>query len=129
MDFRNKYLLTTLRVIFGLFMLFSGVSGLLAGESMEGVPEGMQPTLQMLYDTGLFHMIKITETIAGLMLLVGFLPWLAALALAPLGVGIIVFNANVAPQFVISGVIVCLFLAYLGYAYWPKYKPLFEVKK
>jgi hypothetical protein len=33
---------------------------------------------------------------------------------------------DIAPNFIISGVIVCLFNAYLGYAYWDKYKALFK---
>ncbi len=126
MNFRNKYLLITIRTLFGLMMTFSGVMGFLAGSSMEGVPPEMIPTMQTLLKTGIFQMIKTTEIVAGLMLVIGFLPALAAIFIAPIAVGIVVVNSMIAPDMIISGVIVCLFNAYLGYAYWDKYKALFK---
>lgn len=126
MNFRNKYLLITIRTLFGLLLIFSGVMGFLAGKTMEGVPPDMIPTMQILWNTGIFQMIKVTETVAGLMLVIGFLPALAAIFIAPIAVGIVVVNSMIAPDFIISGVIVCLLNAYLGYAYWDKYKALFK---
>lgn len=128
MNLRHRYAVITIRTLFGLFIIFSGVSGLMASQSMEGIPEPMIQTMQVLKSTGLLYMIKITETIAGLMLITGFLPALAAIFLAPIAIGIIVVNANVAPNYIISGVIVSLLDIYLGYAYWDKYKALFERK-
>jgi uncharacterized membrane protein YphA (DoxX/SURF4 family) len=126
MDFRNKYILNTVRILLGLFMIFSGVTGFLAGKDMKGVPEPMVATTQVLWDTGIFQMIKTTEIIAGLMLVIGFLPALAAVILAPLGIGIIVVNSRISPAYLPAGIVVCLLLAYLGYAYWEKYKPMFQ---
>ncbi len=126
MNFRNKYLLITIRTLFGLFLIFSGVAGFLAGKSMQGVPPDMIPTMQTLWNTGIFQMIKVTEIVAGLMFVTGFLPALAAIFVAPIAIGIIVVNSMIAPNMVISGVIVCLLNAYLGYAYWDKYKALFK---
>ena len=125
MNFRNKYLLRTIRTLFGLFMIFSGVSGLLAGSSMNGVPADMVPMTQMLWKTGIFQMIKVTETVAGLMLVTGFLPALAAIFIAPIAIGIIVVNSRVAPAYLPIGFLVVVLNAYIGYAYWPKYKALF----
>jgi uncharacterized membrane protein YphA (DoxX/SURF4 family) len=128
MDFRNKYLLTTVRVIFGLAMLASGISGLLMGDSMENVPPDMVPFTQALWDSGIFQMIKVTEAVVGLMLITGFLPWLAAIFMAPVAVGIIVVNARLTPSFLFIGIIVAALNIYLGYAYWEKYKGLFKRK-
>ncbi|MEK7672876.1 MAG: hypothetical protein AAB373_03255 [Patescibacteria group bacterium] len=127
MSARNKYLVNTLRTLFGLFMLFSGVSGLWLAYtgSMEGMPEAMIPVVEGLKDNGIFYMIKITEAVAGLMLALNLLPALGVIFLAPIAVGIIVFNSFVAPQYVISGVIVALLEIYFGYVYWAKYKALF----
>ncbi|MBV8199845.1 MAG: hypothetical protein JOZ15_04400, partial [Acidobacteria bacterium] len=72
MNFRNRYLVMTVRIILGLVMLFSGITGLLGGRSPQGVPAQMLPTVQMLWDSGIFEMIKVTETVAGLMLVTGF---------------------------------------------------------
>jgi len=125
MNFRNRYLVTTLRVLLGLVMLFSGISGLIAGNSMQGVPEQLVPTMQVFWNSGIFHMIKVTETIAGLMLVIGFLPWLATLFLAPNVVGIVIFNARMFPAALPIGIAVFALTAYLGYAYWDKYRALF----
>lgn len=129
MNLRNRYLVTTVRILLGLLMLFSGVSGLLAGSEPEGVPENMAEPTQVLWDTGITHMVKVTETVAGLMLVVGFLPWLAAIFLAPDAVGIFIVNARLTPQFLPMAIVVVLFEAYLGWAYWERYRPLFERRR
>ncbi len=129
MNLRNRKLVIAVRTIFGLFMLFSGVSGFLASaQSMQGVPQPMIDITQMLWATGLFQMIKITEIVAGLMLVTGFLPALAVIFLAPICIGVIVFNAHVAPSYVVTGIVISVFNAFLGYAYWDKYKELFNRK-
>ena len=129
MNFRNRYLVITIRTILGLIFLGSGVSGLLAGAAMHGVPEPMVAVSQSLWHMGIFQMIKTTEIISGLMLVTGFLPALAALFVVPVCVGIIVFDLHVAPAYIASGIVVSLLTAYLGYAYWDKYKGLFSMKK
>jgi len=126
MNLRNKYLLNTIRTILGLFFIFSGVSGLLAGQSMQGIPAPMVDMMKNLWASGIFQMIKVTEIVAGLMLVFNLLPALGAIFLVPIGVGIVVFNAMVSPQYLIACIIVDVLIAYLGYAYWDKYKPLFE---
>jgi len=127
MNFKNKYLAGTIRILFGLFMLFSGVSGFMALKSgaMQGVPEPVIEATNALVDSGIFHMIKVTEVMAGLMLVFNFLPALAAIFLAPIAVGIIIFNANLAQNLIIFGVIVAVLDIYLGYIYWDKYRELF----
>ena len=124
-NFRNKYLRITIRVILGLMFLGSGVSGLLAGYAMHGVPAAMVPVSQELWRMGIFQMIKTTEIVAGLMLVTGFYPALALLFVSQICVGIIVFTLHVAPQYVVSGIFVSILTAYLGYAYWDKYRGIF----
>jgi uncharacterized membrane protein YphA (DoxX/SURF4 family) len=79
-----------------------------------------------LIQSGIFQYVKVTEIIAGLLLVTGFLPALGALALVPVMGGVIIINALLTPEFLIFGIIVSLFVAYLGYAYWDKYKALFQ---
>ena len=125
MDFRNRYLLHTVRTIFGLLMLASGVFGLLTMNDLSQVPPEMVPITQALIDSGILHMIKITEAVVGLLLVLNLFPALAAIFIAPVAVGIVVVNARLTPAFLPLGLVVCAFTAYLGYAYWPKYRQLF----
>ncbi len=129
MNFRNRTLVVTIRILLGLFILMSGVTGLMAGPEMHTVPAPMAPTMMQLWDMGIFQLIKITEVVVGIMLVLGFLPALALLFLAPICVGVIVYNTMVAPAYVTTGVIVTLLTIYLGYAYWDKYKAIFADKK
>jgi uncharacterized membrane protein YphA (DoxX/SURF4 family) len=125
-NLRNKYLVVTLRTVFGLLFMLSGVSGLWMGtHGLEGVPPDLLPMNQTLWNIGVFEMIKVTETIAGLMLVTGFLPALAVIFLAPIAVGIVIVNALTFPSAVIVGVVICAIEMYFGYVYWDKYKALF----
>jgi uncharacterized membrane protein YphA (DoxX/SURF4 family) len=125
MNFRNRKLVITVRTLLGLMFLFSGVTGLMAGSSMQGIPEPMVVPFQTLWQTGILPMIKVTEIVAGLMLVIGFLPGLALLFLAPLCVGIIVVNSSISPAYLPAGIVVTLLTAYLGYAHWDKYRAIF----
>jgi uncharacterized membrane protein YphA (DoxX/SURF4 family) len=123
---RHKYLVTTLRVILGLFFIMSGVGGFYgATHGWNGVPAEMIGFTTVLWTTGIFALVKGTEIIAGLMLVVGFRPQLAAIFLAPICIGATVVNALTGPQYIWSALFVAVLDAYLGYAYWDKYKQLF----
>ena len=126
MNFRNRYLVMGIRILLGLIMLASGISGLLMGNSTKGVPPQMVTSTQVFWASGIFQMVKVTEIIAGFMLLFGILPALATLFLAPDVVGIVVVNARLMPSFLWIGAIVFVLTAYLGYAYWYKYKSIFS---
>lgn len=129
LNFRNKWLVIVIRTLLGLMFVFSGVTGLMAGmNNMEGVPTEMIPMSQALWDMGIFQMIKVTEIVAGIMFVVGFLPALAAIFVAPICVGVIVFDSQVAPSYYASGIIVSLANMFMGYAYWDKFKSLFSRK-
>jgi uncharacterized membrane protein YphA (DoxX/SURF4 family) len=128
MNYRNKKLVITVRILLGLMFLGSGLGGLLAGSSLKGVPENMIPIMKSLLESGIFHMIKVTEVVSGLMLIFGLYPALATIFIAPVCVGIIVFNAMVSPENLWGGVVVGLPTIYLGYAYRDKYRPLFDRK-
>ena len=125
MNFRNRYLVIAIRILLGLIMLASGISGLLMGNSTQGVPEQMVAFTQAFWASGIFQMVKVTEIAAGFMLVFGIFPALATLFLAPDVVGIFIVNARLMPSFLWLGGIVFVLTAYLGYAYWDKYKSIF----
>ena len=127
MNFRHKYAVTTARVLLGLIFLASGIDGWYAGtHNNVGVPPDMLVPTQHMWDLGLTQLVKTTEIVTGFMLVIGFLLWLATLVLASNCVGIVVITAKVAPQYLLPGVVVSVLTAYLGYAYWEKYRALFE---
>ena len=126
MNFRNRYLVIAIRILLGLIMLASGISGLLMGNSAQGVPAKMVAFTQVFWASGIFQMVKVTEIVAGFMLLVGIFPALATLFLAPDVVGIVIVNARLMPSFLWLGAVVFVLTAYLGYAYWDRYKSIFS---
>jgi uncharacterized membrane protein YphA (DoxX/SURF4 family) len=123
MNYRNRYLVIVIRILLGLIML---LSGMLMGNSTKGVPPQMVNFTQVFWASGIFQMVKVTEVVAGFMLLFGVFPALATLFLAPDVVGIVIVNARLMPSFLWIGTVVFLLTAYLGYAYWDKYKPIFN---
>ncbi len=127
MNFKNKYFVISLRTLFGLLFVASGISGLYIGLSgMQGVPAESLAMTQMLWDSGIFQMIKVTEIVAGLMFLFGMLPALAAIFAAPICIGIVVFSAFASPVSLPIGVVMSLVNAYFGYVYWEKYRAIFK---
>src|SRR3954471_23771408 len=125
MNFRNRYLVIAIRILLSLIMLASGISGLLMGNSTQGIPPQMVNFTQVFWASGIFQMVKVTEIVAGFMLVVGIFPALATLFLAPDVVGIVIVNARLMPSFLWIGGVVFVLTAYLGYAYWDKYQRLF----
>ena len=126
MNLRNKKLVMTLRIIFGLFMIFSGVSGLMMGGSTEGVPPNMIPIMNAFLNSGIFHLAKIVEISIGLMLIFNFLPALAALFLVPMAAGITLINITLSPETLPMALLVIVFTIYFLVVYWDKYKPIFR---
>lgn len=125
MNFRNKYLVITLRTLFGLMLLYSGIAGLFLPLPTEGIAQNMLDSFIALKANGIMQMIKVTEIIAGLLFVTGLLPALGAILTAPIGIGMIVFFAFIDPKSLPVGVIFSLINAYFGYVYWDKYKTLF----
>jgi uncharacterized membrane protein YphA (DoxX/SURF4 family) len=126
MNFRNKKLIAAVRIIFGLFILMSGVTGWMSLlNNMQGIPEPMIPFMRQLASMNLIQLIKTTEVVTGIMLIFGIYPALAAVVLAPLCIGVLVFNATVAPAYIATGIFITILDIYLGYAYWDKYKAIF----
>jgi uncharacterized membrane protein YphA (DoxX/SURF4 family) len=126
MNLRNRYLIIAVRILLGLIMLASGISGMMMGNSARGVPPQMVAFTQVFWASGIFQMVKVTEIVAGFMLIFGIFPALATLFLAPDVIGIVIVNSRLMPSFLWIGVVVFVLTAYLGYAYWDKYKLIFS---
>ena len=125
MDFRNKYLVITIRSLFGLALIALGAIGLFMQMPTEGLTPAMVAALQGMNDLGITKLIAVIELVAGLMLITGLLPAFGALLFAPITVGILAVHIVKEPSTIVPGIIIALLNAYLGYAYWDKYKAIF----
>ncbi len=125
MDFRNKYLVITIRTLFGLALLALGVMGLFLQMPTEGLTPAMAAALQGMNDLGITKLLAVIEIIAGLLIVTGFLPAFGVLLFTPITVGILAVHIVKEPSTIIPGIIIAFLNAYLGYVYWDKYKALF----
>lgn len=123
---RNRKFIITIRIITGLVFLASGISGLMMTPTAPGTPADMMVIGQSLWDSGIFQLIKVVEIVAGLMLVVGFLPALAVTFITPICVGVLVFTLCTMPAYVVPGLVVTILTAILINGYWDKYRPLFS---
>lgn len=133
MDYKNKYLLGTVRILLALLLISAAVGGyisskkMLSGEPVEGVPPEMVEVTKVYWETGIMQLIKVMEIVIGVMLIINFLPALAITFLAPLSVGFGVFNLM---NFNMPGVVISLIIGianlYLAYVHWEKFEGLFK---
>ena len=125
MNFRNKYLVITIRSLFGLALIALGIMGLFLQMPTEGLTPAMAAAVQGMSDLGIVKLIAAIELFAGLIIITGFLPAFGALLFAPITVGILVVHIAKEPSTIIPGLIIALLNAYFGYVYWDKYKAIF----
>ena len=128
MDFRNRYAVLTIRSLFGLALIGIGIMGLFVPPPTEGITPAAAAAIRAMGDLGIGQLIAIAEIAAGLLLITGLFPALGALLAAPITVGIIVFHIVREPATILPGIIFALLNIYLGYAYWDKYKAMFQRK-
>lgn len=121
------------RILLGLVMFLSGLAGLL---NLVPPPPDLPPDL-VTFMTGLmaskyfFPLLKLTETVCGLMLLSGFFVPLALVILAPVVLNIFLVHAFLQPGGLPLAVIIGLLMLYLSFfaePYASKIKPLFAKK-
>ena len=121
------------RILLGLVMFLSGLAGLL---NLVPPPPDLPADL-VTFMSGLmvtkyfFPLLKLTETVCGLMLLTGFFVPLALVVLAPVVLNIFLVHAFLQPSGLPLAVIIGLLMVYLSFfaePYASKIKPLFHKK-
>ena len=126
MNFRNKYLVITIRSLFGLALTLLGVMGLFMAVPTEGMTPAMAAALEGMNALGIVKLLAVIELIAGLFIITGFLPAFGTLLFTPITLGILAVHITKEPSTILPGIIVAVMNAYLGYAYWDKYKGIFS---
>lgn len=120
------------RILLGLVFFLSGLAGLLnLAKPPENVPADMITFMNGMMATHyLFHFVKVTETVCGLLLLSGFFVPLALVALAPVMLNIFFINLILMPSGLPIVLVLGALMIYLSFfsVYSPKIKALFKAK-
>jgi uncharacterized membrane protein YphA (DoxX/SURF4 family) len=115
------------RVLLGLIFTVFGLNGFLHFLPMQAMDGPAGAFAGALAATGyMFPLIKVTEIVAGVLLLVGRLPAFALLLLAPIVVNIVAFHAFLAPAGLGLGLVVTALGIFLARQYWTAFSPVFQ---
>jgi putative oxidoreductase len=114
-----RILLGLIFVVFGLNFFFHFIKSPphvgLAGNFVGG-----------LYQSGyFFQMLKVMESLSGLLLLIGWFTPLVLVVLFPISLNILLFHAFLEPAGIPLGVIIIVLHLFLAWSYRNYYKPLF----
>ncbi|MYA07246.1 MAG: DoxX family protein [Holophagales bacterium] len=106
-----KHLPLIARILLGLLFVFGGVTGLFELVEQPEVGEEAAAFMGAIMDTGyLWPVIKVTEIVCGVLLILGVFVPLALVVLAPVALNILLFHVFLEP----SGVPIGLFAVVLG---------------
>jgi hypothetical protein len=131
-----RHLPTAARVLTGLVFFFFGLLGVLAFAGLIPLsgpstppPQGAADFTAAMMKTGyLFPMVKLTEFVAGAMLLSNRFVPLALALLAPIVVNIFAFHAFLAPSGVRLAAVVLALEVYLAWTYRGAYRPMLAAR-
>ena len=131
MSLRNRKLVRTVQILFGLYLVFFGVIGYIPA-LLQALPQPQYNDAALGFITALFatgyliHLISIIFVLSGLMFI--FNKWSAfgAVLLAPITVNIILFHLFLDFTGWWMVLILAILHIYLLVIHWPRYKPMFE---
>ena len=114
------------RVLLGAMYVFGAVSFFLhlGPKEMPKMTAEQTTFMAGLNVSYLFTLIKATELIAGLLLLVNRTAALGAIVAFPVTLNIFLYHAALAPEQMIIATLMLIFNLYLFYAYRSKYLPI-----
>lgn len=115
------------RIILGTIFLVSGLNGFFNFLPMQGFSEGGAAFVASLQEAGfLWSFIKLTEVVAGTLLLFNVAGQLGVLLLAPICAGIFFFHTFLSPQGAGLGWAVIALEAILIYFWRDNFKKIFD---
>ncbi|MEK6844210.1 MAG: hypothetical protein AABX83_02170 [Nanoarchaeota archaeon] len=127
MNLRNRKLVRTIQVVFGLYLLFISVVGLFQLFPPPQLNEAAMAFMNALFNTGyMVYAMDIIFIIAGLTFV--FNKWSAfgAVLLAPITVNILLFHAFLDMTGWWMVLIFVILHVYLLAVHWARYKPMFS---
>lgn len=114
------------RVVLGSLFLIVAFNGLFDFLPMPAMPEAASAYIDAMKETGYaWPLLKVTEIVAGLLLLLGRFVPLALVVLAPIVVNILFFHVFLAPGGLVLGIALVILMLILARAYWPHFRSLF----
>ena len=125
----TRYIPTSARILMGLVFLVFGLAGFFITPPKTGIPEGAMAFGNAMMKTGyLFQLVKGTEVVVGVLLLVNRFVPLALVLIAPNVVNIFLFHAFLEPSGLPVAVIILTLEIYLAWAYRNSYRSLFAMR-
>ena len=127
MNLRDRKLVRTVQILFGLYLLFFGVIGYIVTLPIPSYNEAGLAFLGALFATGyVFHLISIIFVLSGVMFI--FNKWSAfgAILLAPVTVNIVLFHVFLDFMGWWMALIFVILHVYLLAVHWLRYKPMFS---
>lgn len=125
----KKNLSTIARYLLGLiFFIFGGAGLFNLIPPPPDMPEKLMTFMNGLMVTGYFFpLLKLTEVISGLLLLLGIAPALVLVILAPISINIFCVHLFLTPgiENLIMPVAILVLHIFAAIKYWPIYRPLF----
>ena len=127
----NQKISTAARVFLGLIYFVFGLNGFLNFIPAPSPPESVMKFMEGVVTAAYFlPLLKGTEVVCGVLLLLNLASPLALVILAPITIQIFFFHAFLTPgasKLILPIVMIVLHLL-AAKAFWPKYKPLFTAK-
>ncbi len=126
-----KIAVLIVRILFGLLYAF------FAAVVLFKIPMGEQPAMTgnaktfmdgMMAAGYLLPLIKITELVCGILLLIGIFAPLATVIIFPISLNILCYHAFVGHDDMIMAIFIVAANLFLAYAYREKYKPMLTMK-
>ena len=118
------------RYLLGLLFLLSGIAGLFnLAPPPADLPEKLITfTNGLMVSTYFMPLLKLTEALCGLFLLIRIAPSLMLVILAPISINIFFVHAFLTPGIknLILPIVIIVFHVLAATAYWKTYRPLFS---
>ncbi|RDC58201.1 DoxX family protein [Pedobacter chinensis] len=122
-----KIAVIIIRVLLGAMFLFASVTyflNMMPGEQPEMTADQTTFMAGVTASVYLFPLIKITELVSGILLLIGRTAPLAAIIVFPVTLNIFLYHAFLGPKELPIVTVMLIFNLFLLYAYRQKYLPI-----
>ena len=127
MNLRNRKLVRTVQILFGLYLVFLGIIGYIVTLPAPPYNEAGLALLGALFATGyMFHLMSVIFILSGLMFVFNKCSAFGAILLTPITANIILFHLFLDFMGWWMALIFVILHVYILAIHWPRYKPMFS---